>query len=60
MMETGNNCHCRQCGHSFAYSDGYEYAIDAIVCPRCHITQFRTSSEDYIDSPETQVSDTIQ
>lgn len=52
MTEAKNDCHCRKCGHSFAYADGYEYALDALVCPRCHITQFRMPSGHFIDSPD--------
>lgn len=45
-------CHCRKCGCSFSYQEGYEYAIDAVVCPRCKITQFRDMQECVIDTPD--------
>lgn len=53
MSETVQlNCHCRKCGCRFSYFEAYEYAIDAIVCPGCKITQFRNSKELVIDEPE--------
>lgn len=45
-------CYCRKCGCSFSYQEGYEYAIDAVVCPRCKITQFRDMQECVIDTPD--------
>lgn len=50
--ENEMSCHCRKCGCIFSYFDGYEYAIDAIICPQCRITQFRDSAELVIDSPD--------
>lgn len=46
------NCHCRKCGCNFSYLENYEYAIDAIVCPQCKITQFRNIQECVIDTPD--------
>lgn len=55
MPETvQHSCRCRKCGCHFSYFEGYEYAIDAIVCPQCKITQFRNMEELLIDNPDNQ------
>lgn len=45
-------CHCKKCGCRFPYSDGYEYAIDAVICPQCRVTQFRNALECVIETPD--------
>lgn len=32
--------HCIYCGYDFFEEEGYEYALDAIVCPNCGATRF--------------------
>ena len=40
--------HCNCCGCDFFEEEGYEYAINAIVCPKCGATRFEGDNNDII------------
>lgn len=41
--------HCKRCGFDFFEAEGYEYAINAIVCPMCGATRFEEDGDDLIE-----------
>lgn len=41
--------HCNCCGYDFFEEEGYEYAINAIVCPNCGATRFEGDDDTIIE-----------
>lgn len=41
--------HCNCCGYDFFEEEGYEYAINAIVCPMCGATRYEGDDDTIIE-----------